>query len=247
MAEITPANQVEVLGNQIKIPTKDAFGTEPFKSAPDLNALGAALIAKHPDRLKAAGKAEIRYLWKANGGSQYGKPNYGTCEKTSGLVHHFAGCDFVVWFAADHLAETAFMQAQLEALMFRCLCHVGVNENTKSFQFIGPDFHGYADEVRLYGLWDQPLRELGQAMRQMPLFETAGDDYTEPPANISRFPHTEADAAAEGLVRSRGRRGGARTNMADGPGEMEPGEEAAAMPLEEAGAEAGELVGTGAE
>lgn len=234
MAELTPANQLTVLGAQIRIPSKDSFGTEPFMSASDLQTLGRALIAKHAERLKAAGKAEIRYLWKANGGSQYGKPNYGNCERASGLVHHFAGCDFVVWFAADHLFETAFMQAQLEALMFRCLCHIGVNENTKSFQYIGPDFHGYADEVAIYGLWDQPLKELGKAIKQMPLFESPADTYTEPASNISNFPHTAEDAAAEITMRSRGH----RRRMADGPDE--PGEA-------EPGAVTPDLIGVGAE
>lgn len=224
--KVVPDGQIEALGARISIPTKESFGTEPYKSASDLSILGAAVIGKFPDRFKAAQKFELRYLWKASGGSQFGKPHYGDCQRTDGLVKHFAGCDFVVWFAADHLRDTAFMQKQLEALMFRCLCHIGVNENTGSPQYLGPDFVGYRDELANYGFWDAPLAELAKVIRQPSLWDAMPPEESDawsasPPNNVSRFPHTEADAETERTMRQRGGGRVLKPRMEDGTSEGE--------------------------
>lgn len=222
------------LNLDIRVPSKDQFGGDPYKGAGELGELAAALYQKWPDRLKAASECEIRFLWKAAGGSQQGKPTYADTVKASGLVSYFAGCDFVIWFAADHLYEIAFMQELLEPLMFRQLCHIGRNENTKTLNRVGPDFTGFTSEVEAYGMWDVALKELGRvAMKQPGLFDglEAPEGWGPKPSNLSKFPHSAGDAEAEQVMRQRGRRGG-RGHDAD---------------ADEPSAATGELVGAGVE
>lgn len=223
MADEPKIADVRALDITIHVPAKDAFGGDAYKGAGELAELGYAVIAKHPDRLKAAKEAEVRFLWKANGGKTEGRPNYADCQHTGGLVAYFGGCDFVVWFAADHLTEVSFMQSLFEPLMFRMLCHIGRNEQSKSLIRVGADFTGFTSEVEHYGMWDIALKQLGRVQsQQIGLFDgleapagweqppLAPVSATPPNGNISQFPNAGAasDAAAEAAVNSgRAKRG----------------------------------------
>jgi hypothetical protein len=225
--------QVSQLGFDITIPDTKAFGGAAFMEAPALKRIADALIEKHEDVLKVVGNFKVRYLWKARGGSQYGLPHYGNCEKPGGLAQYGLGTDFVIWLAADHLFTTGFMAEQIEALMFRQLCGISQNDNTKSAELRGPDFHGYRVEIERYGFWDEPLKALGKALAVQPtLFEGLEADAEEwsntgpakdgdgneipegPPVDTSHHPYSASDAeteanlaAAQASASTRGRRG----------------------------------------
>lgn len=160
--------QVQQLGFEITIPDTKAFSGAAFREAPELRNLADALIEKHEEVLKVVRNFKVRYLWKARGGMQYGLPHYGNCEKPGGLAQYGLGTDFVVWLAADHLFTTGFMAEQIEALLFRQLCGISQNDNTKSAELRGPDFHGYRAEIERYGFWDEPLKALGKAIAVQP-------------------------------------------------------------------------------
>jgi hypothetical protein len=224
--------QVQQLGFNVTIPGKEAFGGAAFREAPELHSLADAVIEKHEDVLKVVRNFRVRYLWKARGGTQYGLPHYGNCEKPGGLAQYGLGTDFVIWLAADHLFDTGFMAEQIEALLFRQLCGISQNDNTKSAELKGPDFHGYRVEIERYGFWDEPLKALGKALAVQPtLFEGLEADAPEwsdqgpakdgdgnvlegDPVDTSKYPHSDADAEAEAALAEAQRTGRRRGNLA---------------------------------
>lgn len=111
---------------------------------------------------------DVRYLWKREGGKTGGKSTLGACQKPSGVLRYFAGCDFVIWVAADH--TRGFTYHQMRALVFHELLHVGETDKGKATVY-PHDFEGFEAEIRAYGFWKPDIEGFGRAVEQGKLFE----------------------------------------------------------------------------
>jgi hypothetical protein len=155
----------------IRPPELADFGSSDFMAADELQAIGAGLIDRH-DNFSHLVNAEITYLWKKKGGQSGSRATLGKCQKPSGLLLHFAACDFVVWVAADHALALELTAEQLQALLFHELCHAQRETDEQGFsQFVvvKHDVEAFTLEIKRYGLWKEDLREMGAAVRQLRL------------------------------------------------------------------------------
>ena len=114
----------------------------------------------------------IDFLWKRTGGARNGAPTLGACQKPSGLLAYFSGCDFVIWLAADHCKEQGLDDEQMEALLFHELCHIGQDDKGKPI-LLPHNFEGFRAEIEEYGLHDDRAKMMADAF-QMHLFEMGG-------------------------------------------------------------------------
>lgn len=161
------------------VPTDAALGGE-YTLAPDLEKLARALIREHGHRVAA--ECQITYLWRKKGGAAKGKPTLGACSKPSGLLRHFAGVDFVIWLAADHLRDDRATVRQVSAALWHELGHVGETEEPANadehwmpeLTLLSHDFEGFLDEYQRYGAWRADLRAAEHAFRQLPLDLASG-------------------------------------------------------------------------
>lgn len=194
------AKSTQQLGFTLTPPTKDNFGGAPWKHDANLAILAERVKSAHPEWFGAARDFSIEYLWRAKGGTSRGEPKFADCVKLGGLAYHFSSADFVIWFAADHLAEFGFKEREFEALMFRQLMHIGSNENTGSATLVPFDFKGFNAELAEYGPWDEALKKMHQTL-QPTLFdgekaETVGEAETAEPSTEG----DEAEEVASGVV-----------------------------------------------
>jgi hypothetical protein len=169
------AAQTTQLGFNVTPPTKDGFGGAPWKGDANLAMLADRVMSAHPERFTVARQYSIEYLWRASGGTTRGEPKFADCVKLGGLAYHFSSADFVIWFAADHLADFGFKERQYEALMFRQLMHIGSNENTSSAVLVGFDFKGFNAELAAYGPWDEALKKMSETLQPGLFAETADE------------------------------------------------------------------------
>lgn len=164
------------LGFNITVPGKDAFGGNPFKSAPELAVLADRVMKEHAPRFNVVSNFSLDYLWRARGGTRRGEPVYGDCLKPGGLALYYGTSDFVIVFAADHLSEMSFTDESYAALMFECLSHIGSNENTGSAVLLPFDFQGFNASLAAFGPWREDLRKMGHVVIEQPsLFNTVED------------------------------------------------------------------------
>lgn len=107
----------------------------------------------------------LRFLWKKTGGTKLGK-----CTLASGLVRHYSGCDFVIWFAADLVKLHYFGERQMAALMFHELLHVDSKEDKDGIaqpSIRKHDAELFADEIRRFGAWHTDLERIGHAFAEV--------------------------------------------------------------------------------
>ena len=158
------------------VPPDESFADgDDFQKAPEIQKIGDALVVRWPE-LRHLQDANIEYRWKRAGGKSGGNATYGKCVKLSGLAKHFAGADFVVWIAADHLRESGWRTYQLEALTYHELKHIKleVNEDETSPNYgeeklviVGHDRELFVDELKRYGAWELALQVIGEQYRQL--------------------------------------------------------------------------------
>ncbi len=159
----------------------DLVGGDPdcddFSRAPELLRIGDALIARHETLFKPLRGLHVAYLWKRAGGTTAGKATLGRCVKASGLARHFSKADAIVWLAADHCRAARLSAYQVEALLFRELLRLHVDEDGK-VRVVGYDFAGFNREIVEYGLWQRELVDAGRAIQQLqlPLFGANGHE-----------------------------------------------------------------------
>lgn len=163
---------------RLYVPTELDFGDEAYLEAEDLQALGADLIARHPDTLGHIADLTVAYLWKKTGGKRAGRPVFGKTAKRSGLVAAFTTADFIIWLAADHVEEAGYSPKQIEALLFHELNHIGWQEPDEDDPegegkavLVGHEYEFFKSELLVYGAWEDMLREAADAFSQAPLFE----------------------------------------------------------------------------
>ncbi|HXI16213.1 MAG TPA: putative metallopeptidase [Chloroflexota bacterium] len=158
-------------GAYYPVPSEAALDGE-FTPAPDLEKIGIALIAHHG---LVAGQYTVRYFWKDKGGKSKGNLTLGKCTKPTGLLHHFAECDFVIWLAADHLRDAYPTATEVEAVVYHELRHAGETEPDEESDepaqatIIGHEFEGFLDEVTLYGATVRNLKPIVNAAKQLEL------------------------------------------------------------------------------
>ena len=129
-----------------------------------LDTIGEGLRAAFGKRFGHLADCQFEYRWKRSGGKQGGNPRMGTCQKPSGLLKHFSGCDFIIWLAADHCRDEHMTNYQIEALMFHELCHASADEDGKP-TLLGHDIEAFKAEVEEYGLWERDLVDFGHAVQ----------------------------------------------------------------------------------
>ncbi|OGT54313.1 MAG: hypothetical protein A3E01_15220 [Gammaproteobacteria bacterium RIFCSPHIGHO2_12_FULL_63_22] len=142
-----------------------------FAPAPDLEYIANYVI---PAKLPDFPECSVTYLWKKKGGAKSGKGVYGKLTKSSGLVGYFAGTEYVLWLAADHIKALGFTAYQVEALLFHELCHIDIEEDEDSEEgkltTKGHDIEAFRAEVEHYGFWDEDLRAFATTMQgRLPL------------------------------------------------------------------------------
>lgn len=197
------ATKITQIGFNVVPPTKDGFGGAPWKGDANLAILADRVMSQHAERFRVTRNFSIEYLWRAKGGTSRGEPKLGDCVKLGGLAYHFSSADFVIWFAADHLADFAFTDRMYEALMFRMLMHIGANENTSAATLVPFDFKGFNAELAAYGPWDEALKKMSQTL-QPTLFDGVepGEEAAEAAEVVGSF--TNADGEVTNVMMERG-------------------------------------------
>lgn len=161
----------------IRVPTAEQFEDE-FMRADDLAATYEQIIHQHSS-LDHLHPLEVVVLWRKSGGKKGGRPIFGKTSKRSGLVAAFTSADFIVWLAADHVLAAEYSDRQITALLHHELMHISYEdppddqEGARKYVLVGHDFELFADELRIYGAWEEMLQEAAEAFKQAPLF---GDD-----------------------------------------------------------------------
>lgn len=186
-----PARQLVTGGDpdaSIHIPSTREFDGRDFMTAPGLERVGLALIAKGAIDLKQ--EPHISFLWKRAGGKSGGNFVLGKCVKLSGLNAYFGEVDFVVWLAADHLEVMRPNAYVVEGLIFHELAHIEErwnededgNQEWAGWGTRGHDLEAFKAEVERYGLYRPAIQAIAPAFQARLPFEnrvaTPGDVLT---------------------------------------------------------------------
>lgn len=157
--------QVETV--RLQPPTNDDFKGSDFCPAEGLTELAYGLVAKY-DELNFIARYKLGVLWKRKGGQSKGRDTLGKCVKPTGLTAFFAGLDWVIWVAADHVRENDLDARSVEALLFHELNHCIVDKDDVP-GVVGHDVEMFRAEVEEYGLWKDDLRQTAAVFRQLDL------------------------------------------------------------------------------
>src|SRR5262252_10043724 len=164
--------------DDLEAPFEASFtGGRDFQAAPGLRRVALALITRD-SHLRNLQDVRIEYLWKRRGGQSRGVPHIGEAVLPSGLAKHAwnqmaraitgsrtEAVEFVVWLAADHLAE--YTPLQVEASLYRQLLKcTGVDARDHAKRKLkAPNLVGFREEITRYGLWTPALVEAAPAFR----------------------------------------------------------------------------------
>jgi putative metallopeptidase len=171
---IVGGDYASALADAYPVPSDDTFddeGSSGFLPAADLAALARQLCERY-DELHHLRRARLVILWKKRGGKKAGQEVWGTCQKPSGLVAHFADADFVVTLSADHLREASATASEVEAALFHELKHASYDLDDNGeivWTTRGHDYEGFRAEVERYGLWRDGLKVAAQTFNQLAL------------------------------------------------------------------------------
>lgn len=169
------------------IPIEGQFDGREFMDAPELQAIGDALI-EHADELGDldAHPPMIRYMWRAKAKKSKGATMFGNCTKVAGFVKHFGQTDWILEIAADVLRDLKATAFQVEALIFHELKHISVKvdeDGNASYSYVREEYQAFGDEILRYGAWHGEMEKVASAFAQAPLF--AGTTRAEPDAPFS--------------------------------------------------------------
>ncbi len=103
---------------EIRILAIEQFGGEDFLPAPSLSAVLESLIEDYHAIIGHLERVGVTVLWRAKDGKSKGRPKFGQCQKTAGLLGYFSQTEFVITVSADHCRKAEFMTAQLRALVY---------------------------------------------------------------------------------------------------------------------------------
>lgn len=157
-----------------------------FMEAPDLEEIGAALIATCDEfeRIRWAmqeTELKILYRWRKKAAKQADRYKAGTLQKAGGLVKHLADSEYIVQIAAD--ANRGATNWHMEALVYHELKHIKIEVKligSKEDAVPAPDpkvrahdLEMFLSEVDRYGLWRSDLERALATFQQAPLFADA--------------------------------------------------------------------------
>lgn len=172
---ITPDAISTVVGTdpagRFYVPPEEHFDVADFLDMPKLEQIAEQLCVTWGE-FRHLHRARLRVLWKKKGGASGGKNTWGKAIKTSGLVKHYADCDFVIWLAADHCRDAAITNYELEALLYHELSHLSyeMDENGEErWSVRGHDVTAFYGELERYGTWTPELRQMRHAYAQLAL------------------------------------------------------------------------------
>src|SRR5262252_1478575 len=163
--------------NDLEVPFEQQFAGKDFLPAPGLRRVALALITRD-QHLRNLTDVHIEYLFKRRGGQSRGVPHIGEAVLPSGLAKHAwnqmaraitgsrtEAVEFVVWLAADHLAE--YTPLQVEASLYRELlkCTGTSSRDHSKRQLRAPNLVGFREEITRYGLWTPALVDAAPAFR----------------------------------------------------------------------------------
>lgn len=155
------------------VPDLEAFASglpgiyNDFLDAPELSDLAVRLIDAY-DELGWLAQIQVTFLWKRVGGKSKGEPVLAKTQKLSGISEYLSGSTFLVWLAADNCKELT--KFQLEALLYTRLIECAMDAESGTYFVRPPDFVGFTDEVRRYGVWRESLLVAANAFQpQLPL------------------------------------------------------------------------------
>lgn len=163
-------NDVEM--PDIAIPRDEDFvsARSEWIEAEDLSAMGAAVIERYGQFEPLVG-VRLRYLWRASYQEAAGRIQWGDTKRLTQMNHFFADADIAIWLAANWFREQTDPATAVEAGLYRQLCHIGFTNKGKVI-VIGPDFAGFVNELRHYGLWLPSYRSLHREIEQLELPRT---------------------------------------------------------------------------
>ena len=156
-----------------------------FIADESLDRIGRALISRKLAFLDD-GEFTIEFRWKRRGGVSKGNAFLGNCVRLSGAARHYAGVHMLVYLAADHLGSWNYTAWQVEALIYHELLKIDRQEKWSKpdkttgknyklptvYSVLGPEFSGFYQEIREYGLWQTQLAQLADVMQpSLPGFE----------------------------------------------------------------------------
>lgn len=137
---------------------------EGFLASAELTALGAHVIAKHPE-LNWLAEWRVDFLWKAEGGESKGNATLGRCTTAKSLLKHYSRAHWIIWLAADHLGRAEFTDRQVEAVLYHELLHCRLGGITGDIPSVrGHDAEIFYGEVVRYGLYEPGLESLHEVL-----------------------------------------------------------------------------------
>lgn len=149
----------------VAIPSDAEFGSADFLPSVALSTIAEQIIRENPQRFGQLSGFEILVGWKRRGGSNKGKLRLGTCSRPRGVLTGFTAAHFLITISADHAREYGINGQQLEAVIAHELMHAGVNEQGDPI-LLPHDVEAFADEIRLYGLIREDLRQIAPIFAQ---------------------------------------------------------------------------------
>jgi hypothetical protein len=152
------------------VPTEASFKKAKLVAAPGLKAIAERLIADD-ESLEHLVDAEIRYFWRARGGTTGGAPKFASIKRPGVYEDYFSGGKvvFFVSLAADHVRAAKFTESQIEACLHERLCMTERDpDDHDAYRILSPDFAGAVRTLDRFGPWNPALREMRAHVDRLP-------------------------------------------------------------------------------
>lgn len=148
-----------------------------FWQADDIRRIANAIIRAYPAKFQALSQFRGVFYWQADAGETNGQPNYGAVKLVKGVTRELTRgdgddqpVDYVMTVSADWVGGLAMTRLQVEALVFRLLCHLLVDEKGR-LKLVQPDIVAFRSEIIEYGDWNAELQKARDAFTQLPLWQ----------------------------------------------------------------------------
>lgn len=152
------------LAQPYAVPSEGSFRGMEFVLDAGLATIARDLIDEFADDFWYLRGADIEWAWKRRGGAMNGKVLHHGHQRSSPRAVAHGAKEFVVWIAADASRETAVTLDLIRAMLCHEFCHFRKNEDGE-LKITGHSFEGFPLEVRLFGLWQQELRNAARSFQ----------------------------------------------------------------------------------
>lgn len=152
------------LAQPYEVPSEGRFAGKEFLLDAGLATLARDLIDEFADAFWYLRGAPIEYAWKRRGGAMNGKVLHHGHQRSSPHAVAHGAREFVVWIAADASREAAVTVDLIRAMLCHEFCHFRKNEDGE-LKITGHSFEGFPLEVKLFGLWQQELRNAARSFQ----------------------------------------------------------------------------------